>query len=224
MNILTLVVSLQGVSLDANGKLDAFDGHFASVCGAEHVPEYRVCPGVIDSRRGYGITKALVQCMDTIKNVYNHVIIYEDDARLQSTDMCQPDVFLRDAQWNFIILGAHHVDYADNVWHNHKYRRIDHSFGGYAMVIPGNALTVLKHCYQTLLHSGRESINPDVDIHKWFNVYLAYPTIVGHSPGYSSTWNHTGELITDRYPISRHPMWHFFTKGITVERQSLYLP
>jgi hypothetical protein len=38
---------------------------------------------------------------DTVQKVYNHVIIYLDDD---------------DARWRFIILGAHHVDYVDNVW------------------------------------------------------------------------------------------------------------
>ena len=78
------VISLQGVpGADAGneGRFDKFVAHWKHECG-ESI-QIQLCPGILDPRRGYGLTRTYVQCIS--KAIADRVVaatFLEDDARL----------------------------------------------------------------------------------------------------------------------------------------------
>mmetsp|Transcript_27031 Transcript_27031/g.39553 ORF Transcript_27031/g.39553 Transcript_27031/m.39553 type:complete len:166 (-) Transcript_27031:1922-2419(-) len=78
------VISLQGTpNADPHneGRLDDFKKAWRKSCGSD--PEINVCPGVMDDRRGYGLTRSWLNCLQMAKNMNLEVtMVFEDDARL----------------------------------------------------------------------------------------------------------------------------------------------
>ena len=95
--------------------------------------EFRLCPGIVDPRRGYGLTQAFVHCLDRARadaanendapsrssnDTTTVTIILEDDARLFDTSFCQSAH--RQRLWQaipsdamVILLGGHQFQYDD---------------------------------------------------------------------------------------------------------------
>lgn len=159
------VISLQG-SPGAHkmnqGRLDSFIDEWAQSCGSTALIEH--CPGVHDSRRGFGLTKSWVSCLKRAqKRNFSVTIILEDDARLfqrqSSLSFC--DVKQRRRLWSnipddafIIFLGGHSWNYPeavissstleDNTQGNViKFRKSTSSFGTYGFAVPRRSFDLL---------------------------------------------------------------------------------
>ena len=88
---LIYVTTLQNVSNahPANkNRLDKFIQAWSSTCG--HTPLVKVCPGVVDERRGYGLTSSYIACFQrAIADGQPNPMFFEDDARLSNTVLCK---------------------------------------------------------------------------------------------------------------------------------------
>jgi hypothetical protein len=114
------VITLQGVPGAAahnEHRFDAFVADWTAQCGSRL--DIRRCAGVLDNRRGYGLTKGFIDCFRMAERE-NHpgdvVLFFEDDARLMpplaDNRFCE-SAFLVDALWphvpndaSVLLLGA----------------------------------------------------------------------------------------------------------------------
>ena len=215
-SLFVAVITLQNTSHKADGKLDAFNYAWETLCGT--TPQFEVCPGVMDARRGVGIATALERCLSHIPTDAKYVVIFEDDARPQAPAACRLSQLMNHHQRflppdSVLQLGGHHVDYSDNLWIDERYRLISHSFGAYAMAFSLETSLRMRAMLQTLLKTSHKEIDHDVQIAKQFETYLAYPTLFGHHGGYSATWDAEGETIWQRKPPPRWPWWELLMYG-----------
>ncbi|GMI05948.1 hypothetical protein TrLO_g5629 [Triparma laevis f. longispina] len=85
------VISLQDVpGADPHNadRLVEFQRDWAALCGLEFT--FQFCPGVLDKRRGFGITQSFVDCFErAISDGASNPIFFEDDARLFNADFCR---------------------------------------------------------------------------------------------------------------------------------------
>ena len=189
------VVTLQGVpnAHPANRKrLDAFIQAWNATCGQPPIVE--ICPGNVDTRRGYGITTAYIACFHrAINDAQPNPIFLEDAARLSGTALCAGKDWKdlpRDAF--FVLLGGHHWKYGKKRFKG--YRQTLKSFGAYGFVVPRRHLKALAAGYAKDLQSGSETLSPDKS---WYDhakrarqhVYALDPLLVYHPAGYSNTWS-----------------------------------
>ena len=192
------VVSLQGVpgaSLMNAGRLDAFYGHWHSMCGDQ--VQFTLCPGIVDERRGYGITQAFIECFDrAMEDGQAMAIFMEDDAVPFEPDFCNASV--RTTLWLkapkdalVILLGGHQWVYG--VDKHGGFREIKYSQGAYGFAVPHGNLKALQDWWAADLRSGRPDISPDLS---WYElakvvgkrIFATSPLIVKHLGGYSNTW------------------------------------
>ena len=168
------VISLQGTP-DADphneGRLDSFKKAWRKSCGTD--PELHVCPGVMDDRRGYGLTRSWHNCLQMARDMDLEVtMIFEDDARLfdkeSSLNFCDAgkshnqvweglpeDTFLA-------FLGGHTWTYADpdqkkqerlGSIHSSQYLKTTFSYGTYGFAVPRQSLdTLLSTIKDDLAH------------------------------------------------------------------------
>ena len=80
------VISLQGVAgaHPANKcRFDRFRDDWSAACGATTALKFKICPGVLDKRQGFGLTRSFIGCFDqAIADGVAVAHIFEDDARL----------------------------------------------------------------------------------------------------------------------------------------------
>ena len=157
------VVSLQGTpNADAHneGRLDSFKEAWRKSCGSD--PEIILCPGVVDERRGYGITLSLRNCLQKARIMNLEVtMIFEDDARLfdneSSMDFCdarkrQSKVWADLPEDTFIaFLGGHSWKFTNQDQdqllaassHPSKFLQASRSYGAYGFAVPRQSLDTL---------------------------------------------------------------------------------
>ena len=221
------VVSLQGTpgSNERNkGRLDKFQKSIRDSCGdkALHIIH---CPGVIDDRRGYGVTVAHMICFNRAIEMDQEVsFFFEDDARPFSDKV---DIFCdlvcgsRDFSMYgpedslLTFLGGHKwqteatATYS-NVLESHF------SYGTYAFAVPRRNLKLLR------LNAENDLVNGFVDDHNnyrhsdflspeksWYRlaqksklkIYVTDPLLIWHEKGYSNTWKEEREAETGTLPF-----------------------
>lgn len=115
--ILTVyVVTLQGVvgaHINNKHRLDDFIYSWRKVCGDRI--QFKICAGETDKRRGYGLTRTWVRCLQqAIADGGEYSTFLEDDARLNTYFYCNSSY--RDLMWAgvhsdalLILLGAHDI-------------------------------------------------------------------------------------------------------------------
>ena len=85
------VISLQDVpGADSHNaeRLVTFQREWAKLCGPEFT--FQFCPGVLDERRGFGLTRSYVDCFErAISDGAANPVFLEDDARLFNANFCQ---------------------------------------------------------------------------------------------------------------------------------------
>ena len=85
------VVTLQGVAgADEHnaGRLDRFFSKWEAMCGRDG-PAFTVCPGIIDKRKGYGLTRTYINCLDRANATGAHAAFFlEDDALPFDAALC----------------------------------------------------------------------------------------------------------------------------------------
>eukprot|EP00573_Skeletonema_grethae_P012418 CAMPEP_0201701706 /NCGR_PEP_ID=MMETSP0578-20130828/33674_1 /ASSEMBLY_ACC=CAM_ASM_000663 /TAXON_ID=267565 /ORGANISM="Skeletonema grethea, Strain CCMP 1804" /LENGTH=317 /DNA_ID=CAMNT_0048189083 /DNA_START=96 /DNA_END=1049 /DNA_ORIENTATION=- len=171
------VISLQGTpNADPHneGRLDSFKDAWRKHCGAD--PEIHVCPGVMDERRGYGLTRSWFNCLTVAKNLKLEVtMIFEDDARLfdneASHNFCDAEQRRRNL-WNplpedtFIaFLGGHTWTYKDpkqkellassaSALQPSQYLETSSSYGTYGFAVPRQSLDTLLNTIKSDLTNG----------------------------------------------------------------------
>ena len=149
------VISLQGVpgaDKRNEGRLDAFSQAWERSCGSP--PKIHHCPGVMDARRGYGLTRSWLQCLEMARTMDLDVtIIFEDDARLferdSSLSFCnatarKTEFWSRLPDDTFLVfLGGHTWTYADGEGESGggssglgEYREASSSYGTYGFALP----------------------------------------------------------------------------------------
>ena len=149
------VISLQGTSgadKRSEGRLDAFSQAWERSCGSP--PKINHCPGVMDARRGYGLTRSWLQCLEMARTMDLDVtIIFEDDARLferdSSLSFCnatarKTEFWSRLPDDTFLVfLGGHTWTYADGEGESGggssglgEYREASSSYGTYGFALP----------------------------------------------------------------------------------------
>jgi len=205
------VTSLDGVvgaAKENSGRLNTFRQHWNGT-------NITVCPGTVDTRRGFGITHGLVNCLGkAISDSVEIALFFEDDAvptALGSNfDCLRAEAVPTDA---FIIMfGGHHFKYGDTdavIRGRCKYRHITLSYGAYGFAVPRASLVALQAGYQADLQHPGKDLSPDVS---WFNfatqaekrVYVTQPHNVYHPAGYSNTWKRERSEIVDRYEYEKH--------------------
>jgi hypothetical protein len=216
------VISLQGVAnSDAHnkGRLDSFKEAWRKSCGSLD-PGIRVCPGVVDERRGYGLTRSWLDCLQMARDMnFGVTMIFEDDARLfdneSALDFC--DVGKRQSKvWGnlpedtFIaFLGGHTWTY-DHEPDSSRFRQAYFSYGTYGFAVPRQSLDVLLETFKGDIAHGfvdengvrqTEFLSPEKsfygkarDVGK--KVYAINPLAVWHQGGFSNTWKVDRESIT----------------------------
>jgi len=161
------VISLQGsTSADERneGRLDAFKEKWRQSCGGA-APQIHHCPGVTDARRGYGVTKSLLQCLERAKQMDLEVnVIFEDDARLferpESLFFCDAEkrrnmlwsglpedafiTFLGGHGWKYQNAGEEGTDVANSFAANSiQFRETSFSYGAYGFAVSRQSLDLL---------------------------------------------------------------------------------
>lgn len=159
------VISLQGSpSADKRnqGRLDAFKEKWAQSCGS--APQIHHCPGAYDVRRGYGLTKSWLLCLERAKAMDLEVtVIFEDDARLferaESLSFCDAEK-RRNLLWSGLpedtflaFLGGHSWKYSNtgedtNTTNSFPakpvpFRETSFSYGTYGFAVPRQSLDLL---------------------------------------------------------------------------------
>ena len=165
------------------------------MCGDQ--VQFTLCPGIVDERRGYGITQAFIECFDrAMEDGQAMAIFMEDDAVPFEPDFCNTSVRTRlwlkapkDAL--VILLGGHQWVYG--VDKHGGFREIKYSQGAYGFAVPHGNLKALQDWWAADLRSGRPDISPDLS---WYElakvvgkrIFATSPLIVKHLGGYSNTW------------------------------------
>ena len=220
------VISLQGVPgahPNNAGRLDLFRKHFSDVCG--QAVQIEVCPGVLDGRRGYGITRAFVDCLAHAQRRGSDLsFFFEDDARLFSEDSRTPE--LCDAEFHrslyarkprdalVVMLGGHKWKYgqeAPSEGTHSDFKHVVWGLGAYAFAISKQDIPLLRSGWaQDLAQEGffspdfqERALSPDVS---WYGhaakrgkrLYAYDPLLVMHLEGWSNTWNQFVDCIDDQ--------------------------
>ena len=69
----------------------SFRADWERICGG-HLLDIRVCAGETDERRGFGLTRALINCLDqSERDGQETAIIFEDDVRLFDSQFCSKE-------------------------------------------------------------------------------------------------------------------------------------
>src|SRR5210317_2034105 len=166
------VITLQGTP-NANphnkGRLDSFKEAWQKSCGTDS--EIHVCQGVLDDRRGYGVTRSLLNCLQMARHMDLEVtVVFEDDARLfdreSSLNFCdavkrQSKVWADMPKDTFIaFLGGHTWTYAHQGEEKQErlgslqpsqYLETSFSFGTYGFAVP-------RENFDTLLNTIKEDL------------------------------------------------------------------
>jgi len=185
--------------------LDSFVAHFRDVCGDGRV-EFTICPGVVDDRRGYGVTKAFVNCLDLAHtDGVETAFIFEDDARLVDASFCEASArkrLMAEAPEDafLIMLGGHNWRLGPSSDVEEGYLLVFFSSGAYGFAVPRDSLLALRDGFAGDIQSGHATISPD---ETWFHhaaevgrrVYRSDPLLVWHPAGWSNTWGRQRDAI-----------------------------
>jgi len=168
------VITLQGTpNADPHneGRLDSFKEAWRKSCGTD--PDIHVCPGVMDDRRGYGLTRSWFNCLQMARQMDLKVtMVFEDDARLfdkvSSLNFCDAGkrhgkVWKDLPEDTFIaFLGGHTWTYADQdekkqerlgSSQSPQYLETTFSYGTYGFAVPRQSLdTLLNTIKDDLAH------------------------------------------------------------------------
>jgi hypothetical protein len=219
------VISLQGTSgvdYHNEGRLDAFQSKWQESCKLAPPTHIEHCPGVFDSRRGYGVTLSLLLCLERAKEFNLDVtVILEDDARLfdSPADFC--DIAKRkEHYWNrlpsdtFIaFLGGHNWEYPSKEAEEStsQYKELKMSFGAYAFAVPRDSLvSVLNEIKDDVVHGFRDMngkhlhrdfLSPERTFYRTCTkhnkrIYVVNPLVIWHEGGFSNTWMKNRASIT----------------------------
>lgn len=166
------VITLQGTP-NANphnkGRLDSFKEAWQKSCGIDS--EIHVCQGIVDDRRGYGLTRSWLDCLQIARHMDLEVtVVFEDDARLfdreSSLNFCdavkrESKVWADLPQDTFVaFLGGHTWTYADQGEEKQErlgsmqpsqYLETSFSFGTYGFAVP-------RESFDTLLNTIKEDL------------------------------------------------------------------
>lgn len=229
------VISLSGVKgADEHNqkRLGLFLEHFEEKCGLSL--DIHICPGVIDERRGFGISKALVQCLqDDINQRADYIYIFEDDARLFNNDFCQhenrvnlwlnapPDTFM-------MLIGGHRWSARASKYEG--YDIVDSAYGGYGWTIPRRSVQTLIDKWSEDIDSTKEALSPDVAIYHFAKqqnqtIYATVPLWVEHPKAWSNTWHKFRHGYNKTMPDIVHPQQspHKIAVGIPTHNRIGYV-
>ena len=174
------VVSLQGSpnSDERNqGRLDNFQKAWQKQCGSNNPIEINVCPGVVDERRGYGLTRSWLNCLQKARQWdLDYTIVLEDDARLfddhreTSLDFCQPSkrqskiwahlpkdtfiAFLGGHSWEYVTTNDEKEQQTAQDHKSNKFLETSFSYGTYGFAVPRQSLDLLLETIQDDLENG----------------------------------------------------------------------
>ena len=207
------VSSLDGVvgaATENNGRLNIFRQRWNG-------SNITLCPGTVDTRRGWGLTRGLVKCLGkAINDDVEIAAFFEDDAMPTALgsnfDCLRAKAVPTDA---FVIMfGGHNFEYGDTddvIRGSCRYKHVTRSFGTYGFAVPRASLLALQAGYQTDLQRPERNLAPDTS---WFNfatqagkrIYVTQPHNVYHPAGYSNTWRKQRGMIRDptEYENTRH--------------------
>jgi hypothetical protein len=227
------VVSLDGVpgaGPENAGRLAAFKQAWRAQCDDE--VEFTWCPGVVDNRRGYGLTNAFVGCIKrAIEDNAPRAYFFEDDARPMQRDFCSGhfraellDSSPSDAL--AVLVGGHTFERAAQSVDSGRYLPLQGSYGTYGFGARGAALPALlaglREDMSSELYSSHdpelEMVSPDVAIHRIAasaekRIYVTSPLYIKHSAGFSNTWGrHRPEIAV--------PVPSFITPELRQKRDS----
>lgn len=220
------VISMQGtpgVHKKNEGRLDSFKEKWRKVCGTTSTNIVH-CPGVVDKRRGYGLTTSWLLCLVKAKEYDLDVtVIFEDDARLfdRSTSFCDVSK-RREEYWSTIpsdafiaFLGGHSWEYVDDIKTRddteQQYQELSFSYGTYGFAIPRSSFPQLLDTIKDDIVEGFKDENNVHQHHNylspeksWYRaakrakkkVYAANPLVVWHEGGFSNTWQKIRGSIT----------------------------
>lgn len=220
------VISLQDTpnsDLHNEGRLDSFKEAWRKSCGSLD-PEIRLCPGVLDDRRGYGLTLSWLTCLQMAMSMNLEVtMIFEDDARLfdneSALDFCDVEkrrskVWVDLPEDTFIaFLGGHTWTYdqePDSSLQPSKFLQTSFSYGTYGFAVPRQSLDTLLETIKGDIAHGfvdeegvrqTEFLSPEKS---WYGkardvgkkMYAIHPLAVWHHGGFSNTWKMDRESIT----------------------------
>jgi hypothetical protein len=196
------VVSLQGVTgaHPANeGRLDNFSQSWREMCGSRI--QIRVCRGELDPRRGYGLTKTYVKCLQqAIEHDGDYSIFLEDDARLITSEFCDSvyrDSILSESRSDglLVLLNAHGIKYGRPS--QKRILPLTYSLGSYGFMVPRENLISLRDHFSSDLLRGKATLSPDIS---WYDlashikkhIYIISPVAIKHmhmKGVFSNTWN-----------------------------------
>lgn len=198
------VISLQdvpGADPHNAGRLVEFQRDWAALCGPEFT--FQFCPGVLNERRGFGVTQSFVDCFErAISDGAANPIFFEDDARLFNADFCRGVDWTDLPKDTFVaLLGGWHFRFGSNSVEG--YKELTFSSGAYGFMVPRHNLKTLAEGYRWDLNStsteklwgcGKDCLSPD---ESWYihakqakkRIYAVDPLVVMHPAGWSNTWN-----------------------------------
>ncbi|GMI07514.1 hypothetical protein TrLO_g8236 [Triparma laevis f. longispina] len=198
------VISLQdvpGADPHNAGRRDQFQRDWAALCGAEFT--FEVCPGVLDKRRGFGITQSFVNCFErAISDGAANPIFFEDDARLFNADFCRGVDWTDLPMDTFVaLLGGWHFRFGSNSVEG--YKELTFSSGAYGFMVPHHNLKALTEGFRSDLNQtsteklwgcGKDCLSPDESWYKHAKltnkrIYAVDPLVVMHPAGWSNTWH-----------------------------------
>ena len=213
-------------------RLGLFLEHFEETCGLSL--DIHICPGVIDERRGFGISKALVQCLqDDINQRADYIYIFEDDARLFNNDFCQHEnrvsVWLNAPPDTFMMLiGGHRWSARASKYEG--YDIVDKAYGGYGWTIPRRSVQTLIDKWSEDIDSTKEALSPDVAIYQFAKqqnqtIYATVPLWVEHPKAWSNTWHKFRHGYNKTIPDIVHPQQpsHKIAVGIPTHNRIGYV-
>ena len=209
-NIGMYVVSLDGVEgarSENKGRLQSFLDSWRQTCGTR--PKISVCPGMLHSARGYGLTMTYVKCLSrALSDGVDVAYFFEDDARLLSRDFCEESTRIRllekfPEDGFLFLLGCHQLKkLSTSVEKDAVFQPLTASYGTYSFAVPKRSLEPLLNGYLRDLSSGQKALSPDVSFYSTKlngggKIYICNPAISKHAAGFSNTWKkHRSEIIS----------------------------
>lgn len=211
------VISLDGVEgADPRnkGRLKHFIDDWTNLCGGQLPMEMEWCPGYLDKRRGFGVTKGLVHCTEkAIKDGVPIAYFFEDDARLFDAKFCHNDH--RTALWEnapadtyLLMLGGHNFVADNQNTINSRFQPLQQSYGTYGFAVPQKNLKSLHDGYRRDIAPGKhfkngnveEATSPDLTFYNFAkknmkSIYACNPLYVKHVAGWSNTWKKARDEI-----------------------------
>lgn len=199
------VVSLQDVKGSDPHNKDRLQKFKESWSGVHTFQKINVCPGVLDKRRGYGLTKAYIHCFKRAwQDGASHPIFLEDDARFFTK------AHFENEKWDdipsnafIIMLGGHAWKYGRK--RQGRYRQSVYSLGSYGFLVPRNNLKSLIHRFEHDIESGQSTLSPDISWYKAAElankiIYAVEPLMIQHLAGWSNTFHKHRALISNGGP------------------------